>query len=84
MNTLVPGSGFVIESICEGERRAPVAERPQVRGKFLFVGEDKLWVKGVTYGTFAPGEDGSGYPERSQVIDDFDAMAEAGLNTVRV
>src|SRR6266568_1487293 len=35
-----------------------VAERPRVRGKFLFLGEEKFWVKGVTYGTFAQDENG--------------------------
>ena len=28
--------------------------RPRVGGKFLFAGEQKLWVRGVTYGTFRP------------------------------
>ena len=31
--------------------------RPCVRGKFLFRGDRKLHVKGVTYGPFAPRED---------------------------
>src|SRR4051812_28340519 len=29
-------------------------ERVTARGKFLFVGDEKFWVKGVTYGTFRP------------------------------
>ena len=36
--------------------------RPTVRGKFLFVGEEKFFVRGVTYGTFRPdanGDDGT-------------------------
>ena len=34
---------------------APVArQRPRVEGKYLFVGGQKLWIKGVTYGTFRP------------------------------
>jgi len=32
--------------------------RPQVRGKFIFVGDEKLYVRGVTYGTFTPDADG--------------------------
>src|SRR2546425_3657248 len=28
--------------------------RPCVRGKFLFVGDEKLYVRGVTYGAFTP------------------------------
>ena len=35
-----------------------IAERPTVRGKFLFVGEEKFWVRGVSYGTFQIDENG--------------------------
>src|SRR5690242_7555135 len=62
----------------------PVSRRAEVRGKFLFVGDEKLWVRGVTYGTFGEGVDGSGYPPRATVAADFAAMAEAGLNALRV
>lgn len=58
--------------------------RPEVRGKFLFVGEQKLWVKGVTYGTFAPRADGAQFPEDDVVANDFAAISEAGFNTVRL
>jgi GT2 family glycosyltransferase len=60
------------------------SRRPQVRGKFLFLGEHKYWVKGVTYGTFRPGDDGKQFPARGVVEADFMAMAEAGINTVRI
>ena len=61
-------------------------ERPEVRGKFLFVGEKKFWVKGVTYGTFRPSADAEGaqFPDRPRVNSDFAQMAAAGFNTVRV
>ncbi|HSQ28980.1 MAG TPA: glycosyltransferase [Gemmatimonadaceae bacterium] len=52
-------------------------------GKFLFVGENKLGVRGVTYGTFRP-RDGCDYPDRARVSADFAAMAAAGFNAVRV
>jgi len=58
--------------------------RPQARGKFFFVGDDKFWVKGVTYGTFRPNSDGDQYPKREQVAFDFKKMAAAGFNSVRV
>src|SRR6266516_4659348 len=32
--------------------------RPSARGKFIFIGDEKLYVRGVTYGTFRPREDG--------------------------
>ncbi|PYR31666.1 MAG: hypothetical protein DMF90_25130 [Acidobacteria bacterium] len=53
-------------------------------GKFLRAGNDRFLVKGVTYGTFAPGEDGYQFPAPPRVAEDFRLMAEAGLNTVRV
>lgn len=64
---------------------APVStsERPQARGKFLFVGDNKYWVKGVTYGTFAPDAAGDQFPARDVVESDFAAIASHGLNTVR-
>jgi len=54
-----------------------------VCGKFLSLGDRKLYVRGVTYGTFRAGEDGVDYPARQQVQEDFAAMAAAGFNTVR-
>jgi GT2 family glycosyltransferase len=59
-------------------------KRPHVRGKFLFVGDEKFWVRGVTYGTFRPDETGAWYPHREVVERDFKAMKSAGLNAVRV
>ena len=35
--------------------------RPEVRGKFLYAGNRKLYVRGVTYGTFRPDEQGCEY-----------------------
>jgi glycosyltransferase involved in cell wall biosynthesis len=59
-------------------------ERPHVRGKFLFVGEEKFWVRGVTYGTFRPDESGANYPSPDVVERDFRAIRNAGLNSLRV
>ena len=58
-------------------------ERPRAAGKFLFVGDQKLRVRGVTYGAFRPGGLGIPFPDRAQVRVDFAAMAEAGFNAVR-
>src|SRR5215207_5125986 len=57
--------------------------RPRVDGKFLAVGAQRLWLAGVTYGTFAPGEDGAPYGDRDRVEADFQAMAEQGVNALR-
>jgi GT2 family glycosyltransferase len=58
--------------------------RPCVDGKFLRVDGRRFWVKGVTYGTFAPNEQGEPYPPFDRVRDDFARMAAAGINTVRL
>jgi len=54
-----------------------------VRGKFLFIGEEKLYVRGVTYGPFRPGQDGTEYPNPARVAQDFEAMVANGINTIR-
>jgi GT2 family glycosyltransferase len=54
-----------------------------VQGKFLFVGKDKFYVRGVTYGTFQPDADGHAYPDPSIVTADFALMSSCGVNTVR-
>ena len=59
-------------------------ERPQVRGKFFFVGQEKFWVRGVTYGTFCPDESGTNYPSPEAVKSDFTAIKSAGLNSLRL
>ncbi len=63
----------------------PVVEnvRPRVEGKFLYVGEDKFYVCGVTYGPFRPEEDGSEYHTPELVERDFRQMAALGINAVR-
>lgn len=33
--------------------------QPHVGGKFIFVGDDKLYIRGVTYGAFRPDGDGN-------------------------
>ena len=40
----------------------PDVPRPTVSGKFLRVGGEKLYVRGVSYGTFAPSPEHGDYP----------------------
>jgi O-antigen biosynthesis protein len=67
------------------ERFVPAAaQRPIARGKSLFLGDEKLYVKGVTYGTFGdPDGSSGGFPQPEAVKQDFEAMAAAGVNAVR-
>lgn len=56
---------------------------PTVSGKFFYQKFEKLFIRGVTYGTFAPTSHGH-FPPLPQLAIDFARMREAGLNTVRV
>jgi O-antigen biosynthesis protein len=70
-------------SLNAGSTAAAERPRPRVGGKFLFVGDEKLLVRGVTYGPF--GSDDSGEEYRQDAVDpDFAAIAEAGINAIRV
>ena len=57
--------------------------RPEVGGRSFFAGGEKLLLRGVTYGTFAPGKNGAQFPDPRQVAHDFREMARWGFNTVR-
>ena len=37
-------------------------DRITVHGKFLYEGDTKFWIRGVTYGTFCPAEDDTPFP----------------------
>jgi GT2 family glycosyltransferase len=56
----------------------------RVQAKFFFEGEKKFFVKGVTYGPFAPDKDGHhfGTPEKARA--DLAMMRETGINLVRI
>ncbi|HKY59375.1 MAG TPA: glycosyltransferase, partial [Gemmatimonadota bacterium] len=68
------------------ERFDPSASlrRPRVAGKFLFEDDRKLFVRGATYGTFRPAENGLDFPTPDVVERDFRAMADHAFNCVRV
>jgi len=65
-------------------RRKFVNARPRVEGKFLFVGEEKFWVRGISYGTFQIDENGEERLAREMVERDFAEIAKNGFNVVRV
>lgn len=57
--------------------------RAYVKGKFLYNGNEKFYIKGVTYGTFRPQQDGLQYPSEDVVEKDFRMMAQHGINCIR-
>jgi GT2 family glycosyltransferase len=67
----------------------PVAQtsndtRVVVDGKFICLANDKLYVRGVTYGAFAPDEKGDEYHDLALIDRDFAQMADCGINAVRI
>jgi len=55
----------------------------EARGKFLFANGQKLYLRGVTYGTFRPEPDGTMFPPPEAVEADFRRMPEAHVNAIR-
>src|SRR5713226_407801 len=60
-----------------------IALRPRVRGKFFFVGNEKLYIRGVTYGPFRPDAHGNEYHDPESVQKDFALIAPSGMNAIR-
>jgi GT2 family glycosyltransferase len=60
-----------------------VQGRLRVDGKFFTRGKQRLRLKGVTYGPFAPNQAGDPFPTYARVDDDFDRMRAAGINAIR-
>src|SRR5262249_19948665 len=58
--------------------------RIEARGKFLFEGDEKIYVKGVTYGAFRPDDQGREYQDHRRIEADFARMAANGFNAVRI
>jgi GT2 family glycosyltransferase len=58
-------------------------ERFAARGKFFFRGAEKFFLRGVTYGPFAPGIEADQFPRPRLVHRDFALMRELGANAIR-
>lgn len=61
-----------------------VQQRIRVRAKFFFEGDKKFFIKGVTYGPFAPDEDGEHFGNPEKLRRDLAMMQDTGVNLVRV
>src|SRR5437879_13414090 len=75
-----------MEQVVERRSTEPLLAmaRPVVRGKFLYVGEEKFWVRGVSYGTFLVDDEGNEQLADEVVERDFSRIEENGFNVVRV
>src|SRR5262245_41713401 len=62
---------------------AEIKGRPVARGRFLFTGDTKLYIRGVTYGTFRPDSVGREYPSFPRLESDFIHIAASGFNAIR-
>ena len=80
-----PAKSGVAQFFLSPPKAIPVVDgvRPHVEGKFLFVGQDKFYVRGVTYGPFRPDDAGCEYHTPEIVDADFAQMADSGINAVR-
>lgn len=82
LNIKTADSGSITGEKCLTLDQALTSERPAVKGKFIFIGDKKFYIHGVTYGTFRPDEEGNEYqPEK--VEQDFQQIAANGFNSVR-
>ena len=55
----------------------------EVRGKFIYQNNKKLYLKGVTYGTFQPQHNGYQFPDEITIKADLTRMADSGFNCIR-
>ncbi len=65
---------------------AAVTSQPRVAldGKFFRLGDKKFYVKGITYGPFAPNEHGEHFPSPEETRRDFQIIRDLGANVLRV
>src|ERR1700744_6061490 len=79
-------SAVVARQLClMSTQQTPVAQaRPTVSGKFFRLGNNKFYLKGVTYGPFRPNSDGDPFPNRLDTQRDFEILRSLNANFIRV
>ena len=80
---LVYNSSSSVQPLHGGHSFSNLDNRPHIQGKFLYRGNQKFWIRGVTYGTFRPNVEGDQFPLASIVEQDFRRIAAHGFNAVR-
>jgi glycosyltransferase involved in cell wall biosynthesis len=77
-----------MSAISEEDPRLAAPPRPllpiRVRAKFFFEGDEKFFLKGVTYGPFAPDSDGFFVGNPVQARRDLQMMQDLGINLLRL
>ena len=58
--------------------------RLAAHGKYLLDGAQKFYLRGVSYGPFAPNSQGERYPEPERAAADFALMNRLGANVIRL
>lgn len=66
------------------EPAAVAPSRPEVLGKFLWLGTTKFFIRGVSYGPFQPDAMGCPFPSVEHLNQDFAGMRQAGINAIRI
>jgi GT2 family glycosyltransferase len=74
---------MTIHAALHRDRSTGRQARAEVRGKFLFANGEKLYLRGVTYGTFRPQADWTMFPPPEIVEADFRGMVAAHVNAIR-
>jgi len=77
------GRGVASREALPLSRPSTPAERVRTDGKFFRVGAERFCPKGVTYGPFKPGADGSPFPAPEQVAKDLELIRQLNANCVR-
>ncbi|HVO95995.1 MAG TPA: glycosyltransferase [Terriglobales bacterium] len=79
-----PITGVPAPTLVEARRKRKVSlGKATVRGRYFFENEKKVFLKGVTYGPFAPSQPGVPFPEPAVAEIDFAMMSELGINCFR-
>ena len=86
-----PGTSELQEGMhALGQGAAPIGAAPlqtsrvALDGKFFRLGDQKFWIKGVTYGPFEPQASGVALPVQHQLEADLRQIRGLGANTIRV
>jgi len=83
---MTTGSSSVLDAQSSplASARTTLHGRLSLQGKFFFEGAKKCYVRGVTYGAFRPDAQQREYRNLDLIDRDFEQMALAGVNCVRI